>query len=315
MARWRSSCTGAIVVLLVVQVTLGKIATRTAGRTRATGDDGPAQVRRHHDTGSCAGPPRLALDRPPPAAPADAALAGDRRATEPLGAVRAAVRPAALRLADVVGREPPGELVRPRAAPGLHRTGPGTEGIARERARDAGERAVRAGWPARRGGTQAPVPRPRRAPVAHAAVDARNDPARGAARSRAVLDRARRAAPGRCVLRDARVLGDAGGREVHRRVQALPRRARLRSRAARNGAARRDRGDGFDRHAGRRARRDPARPGLLRGREAPAGQVPRRALRARGRWLARKRRADDPRRDETGAGHVHARVRRARRRS
>ena len=55
------------------------------------------------------------IDRPPPPA-ADAALAAHGRAAEPLGAVCAAVCAAAFRLADVLGREPPGELVRPRAA-------------------------------------------------------------------------------------------------------------------------------------------------------------------------------------------------------
>ena len=46
-----------------------------ADRARTAGDDGPAQVIRHHDTGSCAAAPRLAFDRPPSASASHAALA------------------------------------------------------------------------------------------------------------------------------------------------------------------------------------------------------------------------------------------------
>ena len=60
---------------------------------------------------------------------------------------------------------------------------------------------------------------------------------------------------------------------------------------------------------------DGERDEILRGpdffshRQIPEGGLSRHALRARGRRLARKRGADDPRRDEDSAGYVHAAAR------
>ncbi len=157
-----------------------------------------------------------------------------------------------------------------------------------------------------RRGAQAPVHGSRRAAVAHA--------------SRAIAmtawlrvlwfalavepGGAGRAAPGRRGLGDAPVFSDTGGRKVHGIVQELSGAPRLRPGRRFEGQSPRDGRDALDRHAGRGARRDTSQPRFLLDREIPAGGLPCGTLRAGRRRFPRKGRAFDPGRDEAGRGAI-----------
>ncbi len=214
---------------------------RTARRPRAARDDVPAQVGRHHDTRTGVAPARLALvrpsRRPPPPMPRWQEIAAR---LNHWALYVMLLRPAALRVADVLGRQPAGQLVRARAAAGLRRAG---RRISRRPSRRSHEFLVNLLFvlvgAARRGGAQAPVHRPRRAPVTDAARPTVVMLRAFALALALVPRRARRTAAGRPVATAGSSSRPSRRAQSSRVVHAIPRRARLRSRASGRRQARR----------------------------------------------------------------------------
>src|SRR5690606_15767043 len=141
-----------------------------AARRREARDPGAAQVRRRHHSCAHRAASHLARSRPNPvSAVRHGALAAPRRQHLAFPPVRAALGHTAARLADVLGAQFSGELVRLRDAAGLHRTERGGVGGLPGSARGLGRHAARRGADPRSRGPRASFHRSGRRAATHAA--------------------------------------------------------------------------------------------------------------------------------------------------